>query len=308
VGNTGWKVLLKILITGATGAVAYLLTNMTHQPQIWSLTMSVFIGGVALVVQFLVDVDNRMTALSQHVDRRFVQISQATELFGQLEASTLRTDPMVALVQHAARIDLAKDSLRTRLVQSMVHDMSEFFEQIVDLRAEYRGGEHDWLFALVQNAKVSVKATSTIGPKGTALVDEEFWTSQEARAYLAHQKDAVQRGVKIRRIFLLYDDSLVGSPALQSIVQDNVDVGVKVRVLPPSLLPSAAARPLDFVLFDDEISYELSSASLPQGGSIVHRTALELRTELVLDRKAKFEEMWNAVQRRRGRSVLRLRR
>ena len=37
---------------------------------------------------------------------------------------------------------------------------------------------------------------------------------------------------------------------------------------------------------DDEISYEISSASLPQGVSIVNGTALELRADPVQDRKA----------------------
>jgi len=304
--NAGWKVLLKILITGATGAVAYLLTNLTHQPQIWSLTMSVFIGGVALVVQFLVDVDSRMAALSAHVDRRFLEVNQATGLFGQLEAGALRVDPMVALVQQAARIDLAKNSLRTKLVQSELQAMSEFFEQIVDLRAEYPGAEHDWLFALVQNAATSVKATSTIAPKGTASVDEGFWTGAEAVPYLAHQKEAVRRGVQVRRIFLPHEDSLVDSPAVHSVVQDNTAAGVEVRILLPSRLKTPSVRPVDFVLFDDEISYELSSASLPGGRSIVYRTALELRSALVHHRKTQFEEMWNAAapsspdRRRRG--------
>ena len=56
----------KIVITATTGGLAYLVTNLTDQEPIESLTLSAFIGGVALVVQFLVDFDTRLRSVERH--------------------------------------------------------------------------------------------------------------------------------------------------------------------------------------------------------------------------------------------------
>jgi hypothetical protein len=56
----GGKVIRKILITLIAGGITYLITNRTNAPTIWVLTISIFIGGVVLVVQFLNDFEKRL--------------------------------------------------------------------------------------------------------------------------------------------------------------------------------------------------------------------------------------------------------
>ena len=97
------KVSTRILITAIAGGLTYVLTNATGQPEIWQLTMSVFVGGIVLVVQVLIDYDNRMlqfaAAQATHarrteeiVDRRFAAISAATALYASVEATALKVD------------------------------------------------------------------------------------------------------------------------------------------------------------------------------------------------------------------------
>jgi hypothetical protein len=43
------SVLRKVLITAFTGGVAYAITTVAQQDPTWSVTLSVLIGGVALV-------------------------------------------------------------------------------------------------------------------------------------------------------------------------------------------------------------------------------------------------------------------
>ncbi|WP_412538261.1 hypothetical protein R8Z50_20665 [Longispora sp. K20-0274] len=54
------KVPRKIALTALVGGVAYLVTHLTQQPEIWGTTLTVFIGGVTLVVQLLADFDHRL--------------------------------------------------------------------------------------------------------------------------------------------------------------------------------------------------------------------------------------------------------
>ncbi|GIM88463.1 hypothetical protein [Paractinoplanes toevensis] len=49
------QILVKIIVTAIAGGLTYLLTNITEQPKIWQLTMSVFVAGIVLVVQFLIE-------------------------------------------------------------------------------------------------------------------------------------------------------------------------------------------------------------------------------------------------------------
>src|SRR5689334_22248998 len=49
-GGQHVQILIKIMVTSIAGGLTYFLTNSTKQPEIWQLTMSVFVAGVVLVV------------------------------------------------------------------------------------------------------------------------------------------------------------------------------------------------------------------------------------------------------------------
>jgi hypothetical protein len=95
------SVLRKILIAGIIGAVTFAVTTFTHQPPTWSVLLSVFISGVALVVQFLVDVENRLDALRQEV----LDASSASKLFELPDSGPLSRAAVLQLVTHVASID-----------------------------------------------------------------------------------------------------------------------------------------------------------------------------------------------------------
>src|SRR5205823_6480093 len=109
-------VLRKIGLALLTGGIVYLITNLTNLGQIWALTITAFLGSVVLVVQFLVEFEDRLMGVEgqqtqrleemerkqvAHADemrelvrRGFSRVNQATELFGRVEESGLRTDPV----------------------------------------------------------------------------------------------------------------------------------------------------------------------------------------------------------------------
>jgi hypothetical protein len=177
------SVLRKILLTTITGGSTYLVTNLAEQPQIWSLTLSAFIGGVALVVQSLVDLEAR--------------IKTATELFGLIEASALRNDVVTQLVRHATEIDGDSPALVLNFVQAEITRMSEFLKELADGGdVTYDGEDPNWLLGLTRSATSTIDATSltTMDPHGKGFVDESFWDSDLGQRYLEAQREAITRG------------------------------------------------------------------------------------------------------------------
>src|SRR5882757_10786490 len=139
------KVLVKILVSLATGALAYFLTdyltNISNAPQLSGLTLSVFIGGVTLVTQFLGDFEDRFVKVESAQERHsrdiqglvkagFSKINEATELFGLVEASALRTDVVIQLVRHSTQIDPTSPPLIFRFAQHEISRMSEFLKEL----------------------------------------------------------------------------------------------------------------------------------------------------------------------------------
>jgi hypothetical protein len=283
----------KLAISVAVAAFTYLITVLTKQAQIWSLTMSIFIGGVFLVVQLLVEFDRRLAIMDLRHQEQFRKISKSTELFGRVEASELRTDAVIDLVQHATRLDLTDRPLLRRLVQAELVSLTRFLRELSQTdSADYPGEEKDWLFTLVESAAVSIKATSTIGPLGQGLVDENFWDTPLAGSYLDLQRDAiVRRRVPVRRIFIVTEATVLDTPTFRQAVRRNLEAHADVRILPKP--PADYFEPLDFVLFDDQISYEFTTRLVPGlPTSIVQSTSLVLRERLVERRKNQFDEWW----------------
>jgi hypothetical protein len=285
-------VLRKILLTAAAGGGAYALTTLSDQPTIWGLTMSIFIGGVSLVTQFLVDFDTRLAMVDHRQQEEFAKINQATELYSRVEASSLDTDTVIDVVQYATRVDLRAKPLLGAFIESQLRDAAEMLKSLTISHAvDYPGEGKDWLFSLVENVRRSVKATSTMGPTGRGLVDEGYWSTQNAAAYLDRQKDAVRRGVSVRRIFIALFPEQVQEAHFREAVQLNLEANVEVRVL--NKVPSSFGN-ADFVLLDDEISYEFSSRAALDGDRqlVRDRVELTLAPATVLRRRLQFDEWW----------------
>src|SRR3954471_10396037 len=139
--SSTWRILRKIVVALLGGGVASLITSGTHQPGIWVLTMSLFVGGVTLIVQFLIEVDANLheTARVQRaaandlpalVRGEFSKISRATELFGRVESSELRADAITELVQYAAMADFQPGSLTAGVMNLQLDTARHFFRQL----------------------------------------------------------------------------------------------------------------------------------------------------------------------------------
>jgi hypothetical protein len=307
------RILLKILISFAIGTMAYVITELTGQPEIWSITLSVFVAGVTLVVQFLMEFESRLarveTAKERHsarietmVEEGFAKISTATELFSLVESSALRTDAVIQLVRHSTRIDPESPKLAFDLAQAEISRLSNFLKGLGDSEpVTYEGEDRDWLLALTRLAAASIDATSltTVDARGVGFTDGGFWDTDLGRRYLAAQAAAIRRGVKIRRVFVILHTSASSNEAgLSDVCRQQREHGVDVRVLGRDAIPGTLRGMMDdFVLFDEVVSYETKAVSAEDTSRPTRLTTqLELRSERVDERKQSFKNLWESAQ------------
>jgi hypothetical protein len=273
----------------------------------------VFIGGVVLVVQFLVEFDNRMKAVELGQNRHFQtvenlitgtfhSISEATELFGRVETSAMHTDLVKQLVRHTASLDRAADELMHLFAHAEITRVSELMKGLSE-RGEitYDGEDRDWLLALTRNARATIDATSftAVDASGHGFDDGELWTSDLGQRYLEAQQKALDRGVNIRRIFILDDPEAATDPGLLQMCEIQRKLGVAVRILDPLTLPGLHHNWMfDFIVFDSVVSYESTPAAWARKGSkpAIVSTRLVLSPKRLDERIHGFQDLWSLAR------------
>src|SRR5262249_4743213 len=147
--------------------------------------------------------------------------------------------------------------------------MSEFLKELSEGgNVTYEGEDRDWMLALARNANSSIDATSltTVDAGGRGFVDGGLWASDLGQRYLEVPRDAVMRGIRIRRVFIMDRPDLVADEGFLSVCNMQHEMGIEVRVLDSSAIPEVQRSSLfDFILFDDAISYETTPASSIDG-------------------------------------------
>jgi len=304
-------VLRKVFITLITGGVAFAITNITNQEPALAVTLSVLIGGVTLLVQFLIEFEYRLREvqngqidqarhIEECVDERFRAISDATELFGLIEESAIQTELLSQVVRHATQIGPAVPELAHRFAHREIARVSEFLKDLGDGgEVTYDGEDRDWLLGLTCSATDSILATSlTTVDGGRRFLDGGLWVTDLGQRYLDAQREAVQRGVKVRRVFIPDRSDLTREGGLDDVCRQHVAIGVDVRILDLSMASHLRRTSLfDFVIFDGVVSYEVTTGSWIDENvrPIVVNTRLVLRGSRVDERVGRFEELWEAA-------------
>jgi hypothetical protein len=311
------RLLRKIALSVAFGAAAYvtvtLVTRFTEVNQLLAVSMAILVAGVAMVVQVVAEFEGRLSIVartqqehSEHMDTMvkagFSKINEATELFSLVEASALRSDVVIQLVRHSTQLDPQSPTLITRFAQAEIGRVSDFLKELSDGgNVRYDGEDRDWMLALAQSVETSIDATSlsTVDAGGKGSVDSGLWTSDLGQRYLDVQRDAIQRGVRIRRVFIIGQADLASDGGFLDVCHRQRDMGIHVRVLDSSAIPGTRRTSLfDFILFDDVISYEVTPASQVAGATrpTIVNTLLELRRSRVRDRIQRFKDLWDSAE------------
>ncbi len=308
------SVLRKVVITAVSGGVAYGVTTVANQEPTLSVTLSILIGGVALVIQFLADFENRLSQLeisqathARRVEHRvqatFLKVNEATELFSLLEQSALKADVVTQLVRHSAEIKPSAPRLVRDLAHSELGRMSVFLKELSNGgEVTYDGEDRDWLLALARCAEQTIDAVSMTAIDADDSSLGGLWTSDLGRRYLGAQGEAAQREinpVKIRRLIVLERGLAADSIEVVRLCRKHTEVGIEVKILEPAHAPATIQTALfDFVVFDRVISYEVSTPPLrsDDGPTNIMNTRLVLHGSRVDNRVRDFERLWAAGQ------------
>jgi hypothetical protein len=313
-GQRATPLIRKVGFTTVTAGLAYAITSIVDKPNIAGFTLSVLIGGVTLIVQFLNDFENRLQVVEaeqrlhtktveQMVESRFHKINEATELFALVETSTIRPDDVTALVRHSTKINPSSPPLVRSLAHAQIRRTSDLLKELSEgADVIYEGEDREWLLGLTDYANASIDAVSlnTVDAGSRGFFEGGgLWTSDLGQRYLEAQRQAAQRGVKVRRILVLDRLTPQGDEGLQHLADLHEAAGIAMRVLDPPSVPGTRRHSLlDFIVFDGVLSYETTRASSIDDAAkaIIATTRLVLRSSQVRERIRWFDDLWSSAK------------
>jgi hypothetical protein len=245
--------------------------------------LSVLIGGIALLIQFLVDFERRQTSVERQlaevgrghaglageleriVSGEIAKINDATALADRIDRSVLSPGSIRKLTALSAELAGRPLTLPYKVAQAEIDSAVHFLEQVTHAaEISYDGEDRDWLLALTQSSVASIDATSKVSgtPDGTGFTDEGFWDSELGIRYLEWQREALRRGVAVRRMFVLENLGLLRVPGFRQLCEHQRSLGIVVRLLDASALdPGRRMLVPALVIFDREVSYELTAGA-----------------------------------------------
>ncbi|HEX5203965.1 DUF6879 family protein [Paractinoplanes rhizophilus] len=299
-GNGTSGVIKTALLTVASGGITFLVTNGLDQPQAICIILSILIGGIALMVRFLVDFEKRlagveeieregMADMKKLVGDAFSEISEATALFGLIEASALQTDLVTQLVRNSTSISPDSPPIVYKFVQAKIKEMSDFLKQLAEGgTVTYYGEDRDWLLGLTRTATTSVDAISL------AAVDHDLWHSEIGQRYLDAQRRAARDGRRVRRIFVLESPDMEHDPELRRAYEEQREMLIEVRLLDRLAVPTPLqVQVRDLILFDDILAYETTPTTTDPSKAQVAETRLVLTDSRVKECSQLFRELWD---------------
>ncbi len=296
----GQGVLRTALITVLTGGTTYLITNALLKSPGISMMLSILVGGIVLMIRFLVEFEKRLAAverlekdgmadMKKLVSDAFNEISDATALFGLIEASALQTDLVTQLVRNSTTISPDSPPIVYQFVQAKIKETSDFLKQLSEGgTVTYYGEDRDWLLGLTRHATVSVDAISL------AAVDHDLWNSEIGQRYFDAQRRAARAGIRVRRIFVLDNPAAEADPGLRRAYEEQRSMSIDVRLLSRSAVPTPLqVRLRDLIVFDDILAYETTPTTADPNLAQVAETRLVLTDARVKECAQLFRELWD---------------
>jgi hypothetical protein len=306
----GWTLLAGFI--GFAGSA--LLDNVLHVSLADQLILTVVIGGVTLLVQYLAEFEHRLNE-SERVQREtledlrvlirqgFESVNEATGLMADIDRSAGRRDLLKQVIRRSAHIAPTALPLAQSLAHSETRRLAETLQSLSDgHEVFYDGEDREFLLALARGIKVSLLATSwaTISAQNVGF-EAGFWLTDLGARYLDLQRMAVGRGVVIQRVFIVESPTLRSNPELIQILAMQRSAGIEVRLVDGAVAADGGLT--DFVIFDEQICYDTTPVTRREAPGAPWRltTRLVLNEETVRHRMERFRELWSMATLPEGR-------
>lgn len=249
---------------------------------------------------FILDFEFRVSDLQDQVTAGFQKVHASSDLLN-LERSVLDTELLSGFIEAAGKADSSVSPMLERLARREIERITRFVQQLpTGGEIVYDGEDREWLLGLTEQAQRSIDAISlSTVDAGMRGFDDGLWTSDLGIRYLELQRQAIERQVAIRRIFLIENEDLARDETFLKIIQAQREAGIDVRMLDQQLIPERLQTTIfDFIVFDEALGYEITPAATFTSGSTrpaIARTRLAPMPDRVRDLKSQFEKLWAAA-------------
>jgi hypothetical protein len=266
-----------------------------------SLVLTAVITFAVALILFIVDTEVQISAVNEHMARGFAQMGRSAEFSAMMERSTVGTALLADFLETAGQVGGEVNPLLQRLARREVERVTSFVRQLpVGSEIAYEGEDRDWLLGLTREAESSIDAISlSTVDAGVQGLDGGLWTSDLGLRYLEVQREAINRKVRIRRIFVIANEEWVPNDTFQRVTEMQRTVGIEVRMLDQQLIPPwLQPQIFDFIVFDGTVSYETTSGTTLAVGDTrpgLLRTRLAPMSARVRDLQDQFEHLWEAA-------------
>jgi hypothetical protein len=281
----------RIVVAMALGALSIVLTSFVSGSELWPYAIGIFLGGVVLVAQFLIDFETTMS-------RGLSGLSHAARVLDSIEGSAVGRE-LMELTEQAAQLDAKTPTLVCGLIQSEMTHLSVLLEGLRSGTAHCKGEDRDWMLTLTKGARSEIWATSTTDVDGgRGQFRDGFWASELGLSYQEAQMEAIeQRQVRIRRVFVLRRPSVLHDEAFQRLCRNQLDIGIEVKQIMVPDIPPRWHQYHDFILFDHTVSYEIVlRGTHRRPRPEIDRTVLRLDRGSLSERQAEFEALWGEAE------------
>lgn len=296
-----WKVGLPLFL-GLVTLVSADSAGMTGRD---ALELAGLVTAVLMIAVFVVNFEIRLSGLDHRMDTGFTATSRSGRMLDLAERSALDTGLLTDLLTAAGEVDEAVSPLLRSLARHEIERLTWFIRQLPGgSEIGYDGEDREWMLGLTAEATCSIDAISlSTVDAGMRGFDGGMWTSDLGTRYLDLQREAIARGVRVRRIFVVERDDLAQDETFLRITSMQGEVGVEVRKLDYHLIPELLRTMIfDFIVFDGSVCYESTPATtFPTGRArpAILRTHLAPMSDRVRDLQKQFDELWKAADPKR---------
>jgi hypothetical protein len=291
-----WKIGIPLLI----GLITILASDAAGMSGRNGLEIAAVLTLGFMLAFFILDFEFRVSDLQDQVTAGFQKVDASSDLLN-VERSVLDTELLSGFIGAAGKANSSVSPMLERLARREIERITRFVQQLpTGGEIVYDGEDREWLLGLTEQAQHSIDAISlSTVDAGMRGFDDGLWTSDLGIRYLELQRQAVERQVEIRRIFLFANEDLARDETFLKIIQTQRQAGVDVRMLDQQLIPERLQTTIfDFVVFDEAVGYEMTPAANFTSGSTsraIARTRLAPMPERVRDLRSQFEELWAAA-------------
>lgn len=223
-------------------------------------------------------------------------LGRASRLMSGRQTLSELDDLVMGLAEAVAKIDDSAPLLAHALVMEHVLRATQCAAGPNTGEIVYPGEDRHMLLALAGATQNRIDAVSPIVADGS-----EFWLSEFGVRYLEIQRQVIaERNVQVRRVFVVEGREQMTDDTVLQRISDHASLGIDTRVLIPDDAPPTLRRRLaNMVLFDECLSYEMTS-SMPYGGTLgtlPTQTTVVFEPDTVAIRQMEFHRLWEAAVR-----------